>query len=103
MTLNEYGNYEPWIQPDYGNGPDGVAVQPEPGFAVLPQGAVILPGDRPFDVYSGWIDGVSYHTRNGLQARSEGRWTCWERPLTDTVSPGLTRSPVEPPGSLGGI
>jgi ribA/ribD-fused uncharacterized protein len=81
MKLDEKGNYTPWEQPEYGYDAEGEKVNPEDGFRLLPKGELIRAGDKPFDVYSGWLD-IGYNhfdARNGHFTHSHGRWTTWER------------------------
>ena len=81
MTLDKDGNYIPWVQPEYGHDAQERIVPPPAGHEILPEGKVILEGDVPFDVYSGWMRSDGWDWVNHCHARSDGRWTTWARPL----------------------
>jgi hypothetical protein len=87
-TLEPDARYELMTQPEYGHDCSMTPIQPEAGYAIVPKGEVIQKGDKPWDVFAGWIKSDGYHARNELQARSAGRWTCWERPVTGAGSAG---------------
>jgi hypothetical protein len=87
MTLDSEGNFEPWVQPNYGYDASDTAVVAPLGYTILERNVKILPGDIPFDVYSGWIVPEaseqpynSWHSRQGHHTSSVGRWTTWARP-----------------------
>lgn len=87
MTLDSEGNFDPWVQPKYGFNAEDVAVVAPPEYVLLEKNVKILPGDIPFDVYSGWLwtdqGGLpknNWYSKNGCHTSSEGRWTTWARP-----------------------
>lgn len=55
MTLNEDGNYLPWVQPAYGTDAQDKPVAAPEGFSIVLEDRPILSGDIVFDVYAGWI------------------------------------------------
>ena len=91
MTLDETGNYNPWIQPKYGFNATDCKVKPPHGYHIIPRGEQLRHGDIPFDVYGGWFAPIKRPSRPtqcrypDLQynrtARSGGRWTTWARPI----------------------
>lgn len=68
-----------WKQPLYGFDRNNNRVVPEKGYALVAEGDVIKTGDKPFDIYAGWMESDGYHAKMRYHARSNGRWTCWER------------------------
>ena len=90
MVLNEIGNFEPWVQPEYGTDAKDEDVIPPPGYFIIPKNEALKLGDVPFDVYSGWLkpDKIPAEPEKCLYpnlkytniAISEGRWTTWARP-----------------------
>lgn len=78
-VLDSNDRYELMAQPRYGFDCYGDPVIPQAGYSLVPEGDQILKGDKPFDVYAGWMFSDGYDARNGHHARSNGRWTAWER------------------------
>ncbi len=54
-------------------------IEPQPGWEIVPLGAVIKRGWRVFDYYAGWMTPDDWHARNGFTARREGRWLAWAK------------------------
>jgi hypothetical protein len=81
MTLNAQGNFDPWVQPAYGHDASDNPVNPPRGYRVVPWNTRLQIGDRPFDVYSGWLSaGFADHAaKNGSYTASRGRWTVYAR------------------------
>ena len=90
MTLDVNGNYNPWIQPQYGFDANDVKITPPEGYTILEENTKLKHGDIQFDVYAGWLV-PKIKPRNPLRcsypdlrysysARSVGRWICWARP-----------------------
>lgn len=81
MKLDKHGNFEPWVQPNYGYDAYDNQIIAEDGWYILPRLTKILDGDKPFDVYSGWVICDGWHARTGKVACSDGRWVAWERKM----------------------
>jgi hypothetical protein len=81
MTLDASGNFSPWTQPAYGMAANNEPVTPPTGYRLVNLGERLVTGDRPFDVYAGWLAPgyADYAARNGSHARSNGRWTAYAR------------------------
>lgn len=77
--IGEGGDYSKMLRAEYGHDAYGNPVIPESGYALVPQGERIANGDKPFDVYAGWVESDGYDAEMGNYARSGGRWTAWER------------------------
>lgn len=73
------GDYSKMPYAEYGHDAYGNPVTPEVGYILVAKGETIIPGDKPFDVYAGWVGSDGYHARNEFHAVSRGRWTTWER------------------------
>lgn len=81
MTLDEHGNFVPWMQPSYGCDAENKPLEIPAGWVLVPQGWPIQVGDVPYDVYAGWLEPTDsrWHAINGYRAQSSGRWTAWRR------------------------
>ncbi len=79
MKLDSHGNFEPWIQPEYGCDAEDKKVKPPRGHKIIKFGDILKKGDRPFDVYSGWLTSDFWNSMYHYFARSNGRWTTWAR------------------------
>jgi len=66
-------------QPAYGHDAYGNKVVPPDGWSVLNRLSYLMEGDRPFDVYAGWLSRGFFNPKYHLRATSEGRWTTWIR------------------------
>ena len=68
----------------YGHDAYGNKLEAEEEYKILNKGEIIKEGDKPFDIYSGWLESSSayFEIRNGHHANYRGgRWTCWERKI----------------------
>ena len=81
MTLDQNGNYHPWVQPNYGfDAQDKLVISPE-NYEIVPQNTVIEKNWLVFDIYAGWMKSDNYNFRNKHLANSYGRWTTWARKI----------------------
>lgn len=78
--FDDRGNYVGHIPIPYGYDAYDRRVVAGEGWELVPEGATIMPGDQPYDLYAGWIKSDGYQADNGFTARSVGRWTAWRRP-----------------------
>lgn len=78
-TLDEFDRFELMAQPRYGRDCYGDPITPENGYSLIDEGDTIQKGDKPWDVFAGWMESDGYHARNQICAQSRGRWTTWER------------------------
>jgi hypothetical protein len=83
LLTSDQDNYAYLPKALYGFDATGDEVKPEPGYRLVNQGEQINEGDKPFDVYSGWIQTDNWHAQQGRTAKSSGRWTTWERKIQD--------------------
>lgn len=81
MDLQQIWEQKGWAQPKYGYDLLDNPVVVEDGYKLLSPGVLILLGDKPFDVYSGWLETHNYHAKNEFYTESSGRWTAWERKI----------------------
>jgi len=63
----------------YGFHADGQAINPPEGHKTVVWGEPLQVGDRPFDVYSGWLTAHHIDLAHNHHAYSTGRWTAYAR------------------------
>lgn len=53
--IGEGGDYSKMRKAEYGHDAYGNPIIPEAGWTIVPEGEPIVKGDKPFDVYAGWM------------------------------------------------
>ncbi len=75
---------DPCIEMDqilYGHDAYGNKVVMPDGWSIVNKLEYLKKGDRPFDVYAGWLSEDFFNAGYPRQAISEDGWTTWMRPV----------------------
>lgn len=75
-------NHEAIVNVPYGRNINGNAVVVPDGWQIVKENSSLKKGDRPYDIYAGFLGVGFYNEKHTDWAVSKGRWTTWIRKVS---------------------